>query len=136
MDLANFNQEYPLSQGTVNLTLVGSNFNAILNNQNATNTNNFGVKNGATMTITGGANFNTGGQLSMNENSAGTVIVNGDSTFYNANTTLGSASATTLQKVAIEGSGNTVTFRNFRLVGGAGTTAWILPTQTASRQLA
>lgn len=123
LDLANFSQGYPLSQGIVNLTLLGSNFNAILNNQNATSTANFGVKNGATMTITGGANFNTGGQLSMNENSAGTVIVNGDSTFYNANTTLGSASATTLQKVAIEGSGNTVTFRNFRLVGGAGTTA-------------
>ena len=121
LDIANFGEGYPLG-GCENAAFIGSNFNILLNNK-ATNMGGFSARNGAILTVTGGANLNSNGQLYMNENSAGTVIVNGGSTFYQANTRLGSASATTLQKIAIEGSGNTVTFRNFHLVGGAGTTA-------------
>ncbi|MBO5781063.1 MAG: PEP-CTERM sorting domain-containing protein [Opitutales bacterium] len=120
LDITNFGEGYPLGW-CENAAFIGSNFNIRLNNGNSTKMGGFSVKNGATLTVSGEANLNSNGELKMNENSAGTVIVKESSTFYNANTKLGSATATTLQKITIEGSNNTVTFRNFQLVGGVDT---------------
>lgn len=119
-----YKSRYPLYAGQTNMNLKlerGASF--IMSGANSKmdlGGGQLGLEHGSSITITNGA-YHKNESLNMNFATGSYLLINGGSTFDTRNTRLGNASATGQQIFRIEGSDNTVKFRNLQFRGAEGT---------------
>ena len=103
----------------VNLLVSGS---AVLQcNTQGSGRSNLTIGTNSSLIVQNGGTVINNETLSMGNNAS--VIVKDGSTFNNSNTQIGSTSDSTLKKFTVEGSNNTVQFRNFKFYSTTGATS-------------